>query len=243
MLRRCLKGAAIAVCAVAVYPTPVTAEVRLFGDTGNYQVKIMSWWEIPYRSIIRQQFDFSCGSAAVATLLTHHYDRPTLERAPFAQMWKNGDQAAIRKSGFSLLDMRSYLTGIGLRAEGYRLGKDGLLKLKRPAIALLDLKGFRHFVVIKGVRNDRVLVGDPMLGLNEYAIDDFMKVWNGIGLAIVVKNETPAFNLPSDWGPWSTAPMEDGSLRVAADDFLNHLPPSYQLVPQILIDVNVGTVN
>ena len=61
-------------------------------------------------------------------------------------------------------------------------------------------------------------------------------------LAIVSKNETHAFNLASDWGPWSKAPMEDGALHVAADNFATHLPPSYQLTPQILLDVNVGTI-
>lgn len=238
-------GTAALLCAAAfaAASAPATAEVRLFGDSGNYTVRgVMSWWEIPYRSVVRQQYDFSCGSAAVATLLTFHYDEPTPERVAFAYMWQNGDQAAIRKVGFSLLDMKNYLTERGLRAEGYRLGKEGLLKLKRPAIALLDLKGFKHFVVIKGVRGDRVLVGDPMLGLNEYALDDFMTAWNGIGLAVVNGREAPKFNLASDWGPWAKSPMQNAAIYNAPDDILVHLPPSYQLTPQILIDVNVGTV-
>ena len=107
---------------------------------------------------------------------------------------------------------------------------------------LLDLNGFKHFVVVKGVRNGRVLVGDSMLGLNEYSLKDFTAVWNGIALAIVSKNETHLFNLANDWGPWSKAPMEDGALHVAADNFATHMPPSYQLTPQILLDVNVGTI-
>ena len=223
---------------------PAAAEVRLSGDAGgNYRVDVMSWWEIPFRSVVRQRYDFSCGSAAVATLLTYHYGRRTPEQQTFKHMWDAGDQATIRKVGFSMLDMKSYLASVGLRAEGYRLGEQGLLKMNRPAIALLDLKGFKHFVVIKGVRNGRVLAGDPMLGLNEYTIADFMKVWNGIALVISKSDEhSPAFNLASDWGPWSKAPMEDGAMHIASDDFTTHLPPSYQLTPQILLDVHVGTV-
>jgi predicted double-glycine peptidase len=222
---------------------PASAEVRLGPEAGgNYRINVMSWWEIPYRSVIRQQYDFSCGSAALATLLTFHYGRPTPERTTFAQMWKRGDQQAIRKLGFSMLDMKDYLRGIGLRAEGYRLKANDLTKLKRPAIVLLNLNGFKHFVVVKGIRDGRVLVGDSMLGLNEYKLDDFLKVWNGIALMIVPGGQSPAFNLASDWGPWATAPLEDGALHVRAADVSNTIAQSYQITNQILLNVPVGTV-
>ena len=236
-------GAIVLVAAGVAHSPSARAEVRLSGEAGgNYRVAVMTWWDIPFRTVVRQRYDFSCGSAAVATLLTYHYGRPTPERVAFTKMWKAGDQKTIRKVGFSLFDMKSYLNSVGLDAEGYRLGAEGLVKLRRPAIVLLDLNGFKHFVVVKGVRNGRVLVGDSMLGLNEYSLKDFTAVWNGIALAIVSKNETHLFNLANDWGPWSKAPMEDGALHVAADNFATHLPPSYQLTPQILLDVNVGTV-
>lgn len=221
------------------------AQVRLSREAGgNYEIAVMSWWEIPYRSVVKQQYDFSCGSAAVATLLTYHYDRPTPERAAFATMWEKGNQTLIRKVGFSMLDMKSYLTGLGLKAEGYRLGMEKLPTLSRPAIVLLDLNGFKHFVVVKGFKGDRVLVGDPMRGLSEYSREDFAKIWNGVVLMVAADatGKAPTFNLASDWGPWSTAPMEDGAMRIAPDDFANHLPPSYQISPQILLDVDVGTV-
>lgn len=227
------------------FPPPINAQVRLSGEAGgHYEVAVMSWWEIPFRSVVRQQYDFSCGSAAVATLLTYHYDRPTPERAVFATMWAGGNQELIRKVGFSMFDMKSYLTSVGLRAEGYRLGMEKLPALARPAIVLLDLNGFKHFVVVKGIRGGRVLVGDPMRGLSEYSREDFAKIWNGIALVIRPEGDSapPAFNLASDWGPWSTAPMEEGALRIAPDDFITHLPPEYQLSPQILLSVDVGTV-
>ena len=235
---------ALAASALAI-ACPASAEVRLSGEAGgNYRVSVMSWWDIPFRSVVRQQYDFSCGSAAVATLLTHHYRKPTPERVTFAQMWKAGDQAMIRKVGFSMFDMKAYLDSVGLDAAGYRLGEEGLRNLRRPAIVLLDLNGFKHFVVVKGIRGKRVLVGDPMLGLNEYSLRDFMKVWNGIALLVRPDREdqAPLYNLAGDWGPWAKAPMEDGALHISPDNFAMHLPPSYQLTSQILLDVNVGSV-
>src|SRR3546814_13412897 len=73
----------------------------------------LTWWDIPFRSVIRQRYDFSCGSAALATLLTYHYGAPTSEAMPFRAMWEKGDREAIRKVGFSMLDMRSEERRVG----------------------------------------------------------------------------------------------------------------------------------
>ena len=231
-------------CAVAA--VPAAGEVRLTGPEtgGTYALQVMTWWDIPFRSVVRQRYDFSCGSAALATLLTFHYGEPTAETAPFRAMWEKGDREAIRKVGFSMLDMKTYLASRGYRAEGFRISADQLKQVKRPTIVLMDLKGFKHFVVIKGVRGDRVLTGDSVLGLNEYSLEDFEKHWNGIALAIVEGGKKrPTFNLAGDWGPWSQAPLErDGSLHVSVGDLTTNLPPQYQLTPQILLDVRVGTV-
>src|SRR3546814_19943743 len=103
----------------------------------------LTWWDIPFRSVIRQRYDFSCGSAALATLLTYHYGAPTSEAMPFRAMWEKGDREAIRKVGFSMLDMKTYLASRGFRAEGFRITVDQLKLVKRPTIVLMDLKGFK----------------------------------------------------------------------------------------------------
>lgn len=229
-----------ALCAVALSPFPTQsaqADVRIGGDSnGYYTVRVMSWWDIPFRTVVRQHYDFSCGSAAIATLLTYHYKRPTDERLPFQAMWKQGDQETIRKVGFSMLDMKHYLNGIGLRSEGFRFDANELRKIDRPAIALLNLKGYLHFVVIKGVSNDKVLVGDSTLGIHEYSVTEFMKYWNGILLAIVDPKitERPVFNAASDWGPWSRAPLDPNVPSHSIGTITTSLPPVYQITPQAL---------
>jgi uncharacterized protein len=132
--RKGLKGAALALA--LTLSTMGSAEVRLGVEAtgGNYAVHVMTWWEIPFRSIVRQRYDFSCGSAALATLLTHHYGIRTPERQPFLAMWNNGDRVKIRKSGFSMLDMKSYLLSRGFKAEGYRMTVDELVKVSQPSI-------------------------------------------------------------------------------------------------------------
>jgi uncharacterized protein len=225
---------------------PVRAQVRLIPDAAgaDYNIQVMSWWDIPFRTIVRQHYDFSCGSAAVATLLTHHYGVATTEQQPFAAMWNAGDRAKIKKAGFSMFDMKSFLDARGFQTEGYRMGIDDLRKSGRPTIVLLNLNGFKHFVVVKGVRGNIVLVGDPIRGLNKYDVGEFKKAWNGIALAIakVPDGTRVGYNLARDWNPWSTAPIDEAAQDRTIGDVTDHLPPIYQLTPQILLDVRVGTV-
>ncbi len=231
-------------CAIAI-PTTASAQVRLGPEAtgGTYSVKVMSWADIPFRSIVRQRYDFSCGSAAVATLLTYHYGRATSEQQTFAEMWKSGDKAVITKSGFSMFDMKNYLQSVGLHSEGYRMGINDLRKGKRPAIVLLNLNGYKHFVVVKGVIGNTVLVGDPIRGLIQYTAADFKKSWNGIALAIVdgATKDRPDYNLAREWAPWSVAPVKDNSEIADIGSITTNLPTTYQLTTQIFIPARIGT--
>ncbi len=245
-----MRGLGISKCLLAaalLSHSPTFADVRLQREAGgDFSVQVMSWWEIPFRTVVRQQHDFSCGSAAIATLLSYHYHRPSPERNVFLHMWRSGDRAVIRQKGFSMLDMKAYLDANGYRSEGFRISIDELQKVKRPTIVLLDMKGFKHFVVVKGFSDDRILVGDPMLGLRSYSLDDFEAMWNGIVLAVMQTpdDRSPIFNLATDWNAWAKSPLDigDSAINRSISDLTVHLPPAYQLSPQILLDVNVGTV-
>src|SRR3546814_10978015 len=106
----------------------------------------MTWWDIPFRSVIRQRYDFSCGSAALATLLTYNYGAPTSEAMPFRAMWEKGARETIGKVGFSMLDMKTYLASRGFRAGGYRSTVDHLNQVHLSTTVIKDPNGFSHFV-------------------------------------------------------------------------------------------------
>ena len=206
---RSMRLFAAGLLAVTLSGTAALAQVKLHTDAADVAVKVMSWRDIPFRTVVRQQHDFSCGSAALATLLTYQYGRPTTEPEAFESMYAVGDQAKIRKVGFSLLDMKRFLDAHGYQANGYRVTLEDVAARKQPVIALIDLGAYRHFVVIKGVAEGQVLIGDPALGLKIYKAADFKKLWNGVVLALYdAPNIKPAaFNLVSEWQPWSRAPV------------------------------------
>ncbi len=192
----------LALCAAVFFAPPLSAgSLNIATGTGLYTVQVNSIRESKFLTTIPQQYDYSCGSAALATLLTHHYENPTTERRVFDAMWEHGDKTKIRREGFSLLDMKSYLQKRGYKADGFYLSLDKLHKLGVPAIALIDRKGYKHFVVIKGVEKQHVLLGDPALGAKIVARKEFKDMWNG--LMFVVRNKKDVaqahFNRDEDW--------------------------------------------
>lgn len=161
-----------------------------------------------FHRIVRQQFDFSCGSAALATLLTYHYGLSVNEEEILKEMMVHGDEARIRSAGFSLLDMRNFLARRGLRAEGFRLPLDKLVEAGVPAIALVDTNGYRHFVLLRGISGDRILLADPALGTRSMPRVRFEESWNGVLFVILDRPEMGRahFNLAEDWGMRGRAP-------------------------------------
>ena len=227
-----LGGAFVLAAALAA---PAEAQVRLRDQTGGtYSVSVMSWRDIPFRTVVRQRYDYSCGSAAVATLLRFHYGVAVDEGDVFRAMYDTGDQARIREVGFSMLDMKHYLESRGFQADGLRLNLDRVAQIGAPMIALISHENYRHFVVIKGVEGDRVLVGDPTFGLRVWARADFEGVWNGIVLAIRARPDgvaPGAFNVASDWRPWANTPYQSARETVSPSDLMRELPGIYQITP------------
>ncbi len=175
---------------------------------GTFGVKTMSLKERQFRTIVRQQYDFSCGSAALSTLLTHHYHDPVKEETAYSAMWDQGDQAKIRKEGFSLLDIKHFLEARGYLADGYNTSLEKLAKVGIPAIVLIRDGGYNHFVVIKGVRDGQVAFGDPALGARIMDIKEFERMLiNRIVFVINGRNSEAVFNDPKDWKVREKAPV------------------------------------
>lgn len=175
----------------------------------SFAVKMNSLKERRFLSTVRQQYDYSCGSAALATLLTYQYRDPVSEEAAFKAMWERGDQEKIRREGFSLLDIKEYLEASGYGANGYVAPLDKLVEVGIPAIVLIKDNGYNHFVVIKGMQGSSVLLGDSSVGSRIVPRTEFEKMWmNGILFVITDKKDKAVFNARSDWQTRPKAPLD-----------------------------------
>ena len=199
----------IALCGALL--APHSAHALDLAGVGRVNVPVTSLKDLKFQRTLRQQYDYSCGAAALATLLSHHYQTPTPEQDVFQQMYASGDKTKIHKEGFSLLDMQRFLATRGFRADGFRLPIEKLIAEKLPAIVLITDRGFNHFVVIKGAEDGRILIGDPSTGNRVVSMERFQEIWrNKILFVIHSHKDQVAFNTPEDWRGAPRAPLGTG---------------------------------
>ena len=208
----------LALAAAMLWMMPLAHAVQVQTAHGSYSLHVTSLREARFRNTIRQKYDFSCGSAAVATLLSYQYGFPVDEQAAFVQMYAHGDRQKIRREGFSLLDIKRFLQSNGFDADGFQLPLEKLQLEMVPAIALIDEKGYHHFVVIKGLRGGRVLVGDPAVGTRSLSVAKFDRMWKSKVLFVIHNRRNWAtFNSPDDWRAAPFAPLQSAIDRSGLD--------------------------
>lgn len=210
-----------------VIPPSYAGSVSIPGFGTFHKLNITSYKEARFKSVIKQEYDFSCGSAALASLLTFHYEDPVEEKTVFEDMYENGDQEKINREGFSMLDMKNYLDKRGYRADGYQVGLDRIKnKAKIPAITLINSNGYNHFVVVKGVTQTEVLIADPAQGSRVISREEFERGWNG--LIFLIKSHADLgrnnFDNPQEWKVRARAPFGTALTNKGLAQFSMTLP-------------------
>lgn len=194
-------------------------ELSGFSIGGNYKIPVVSFNDRKFSTTYKQQYDFSCGSAALASLLTFHYDYDINEQGVFVDMFEYGDKAKIQQQGFSMLDMKRFLERRGYKSNGFRMPLD---KLKVPAITIINNNGYMHFVVIKGYNEKEVLVGDPSVGVKVIPLDDFNTMWGQRILFLIEDYQNIAsahFQNSREWSIRVKAPLDSVISRASLGTF------------------------
>lgn len=128
--------------------------------------------------IIKQEFDYSCGSAALATLLQYYLGENLTERQVIHGLLRYGDSEQIaERRAFSLLDMKKFVKVLGYKGVGYKAEIIDLEELESPCILPIKLFGYRHFTIFKGIYKGHVFLADPYKGHTSYTITDFKDIW------------------------------------------------------------------
>ena len=168
------------------------ADVQVHGILPNgavMPVRVESMREARFRHIVRQHTDYSCGAAALATILKYAYRLDVDEATVIEGMLGLADPGVVQARGFSLLDIKRYVESLGMRGRGYRIEEDRLRALRVPGLVLMDVRGFRHFVVLKQVVGDRVEVADPILGNRSVPMAEFLESWPSRAIFIVIASD------------------------------------------------------
>src|SRR6201996_2768704 len=183
-LMNCLRSIlAAGLVSVVLFPAPARGQStgEATGVQGSKNIRSLK--EIRDEGVVKQRWDVSCGAAALSTLLTYDFKDNTPETSIVVWLLHRVDAGRVRaRGGFSLLDLKHFAEARGYHAEAFDgMTIEDLALEKTSVIVPIRVKGFDHFVVVKGIYAGHVVVGDPGFGNMTMRVDRFQKLWkNGI---------------------------------------------------------------
>ena len=181
-----------------------------------------------FQGIVRQAYDYSCGSAALTTLLNGYVGTQLNEQQVMSGLMKFGEtDKIVERRSFSLLDMKRFVSALGLESGGYRGEFKDLVNQDQPAIVPISYAGFKHFVVYKGYKNGRVYVADPALGNISFDERRFQDIWENNTLFLI--------NVPEQYRKKFLA-LKESDMRHVEDATINRYALVDMQYPQFYMD-------
>lgn len=153
-------------------------EVGIIKNDVLVRKNVKNWLELRDYNLVRQKFDYSCGSASLATLMNFFYDEPVQELEIVKYLLEERGlekKKELMKEDFALSfqDLKEYAETKGYKAIGLALPLDSLKELKVPAIVYIEIRGNQHFTVYKGMDSNFVYLADPSFGNMKFKIEKF----------------------------------------------------------------------
>ncbi|WP_309473164.1 C39 family peptidase [Helicobacter mustelae] len=154
---------------------------------------------IKNKNLIKQQYDYSCGAASLATLFTYYLNTKVDENDVLDYIFekKNLEKKKQQKIEISFLDLANFSESKGFKALALGLDFDTLLQIKIPVILYLMTRKSPHFSVFIGTDKKFIYLVDPSLGNIKIRIQKFKEMFaqrdtkkhSGSILAILPKDE------------------------------------------------------
>lgn len=160
------------VATVANHATTASSPEGVFLATHSIAgfISVRSWKTLRDTRIVKQDLDYSCGAASLATLLNSYYGQNVTEEALLKAMDKADGRASFE-------DMARALPRFGFKAQGFAASWEQLVRLKMPVVVYLKHRKDDHFSVLRGISGDTVWLADPSLGNRTYSREQFLAMW------------------------------------------------------------------
>lgn len=128
--------------------------------------------------LIRQHDEKDCGAACFAMICEYYGLKLTLPQVR--------DLLKIDNYGVNMYGIVEGAKQVGFVSEGLEGSAEELLvginngEIKCPFIArVITPKGFEHYVVVHKIKNGKVLIADPDLGIGKPPLEAFLSIWSG----------------------------------------------------------------
>lgn len=162
----------------------LNANIILHQKEFNINKPIKSWIEFKNENLIRQNYDYSCGSASLSTILTYYYDLNISEKDILNSILKSKGYDISKKEkleeknlSLSFLDLANFSNKKRFKAIGLALGLNSLSKLKAPVILFVMIRKNEHFTIYKNMDKNYVYLADPNFGNIKVKISKFKEMF------------------------------------------------------------------
>lgn len=142
--------------------------------------RVQSLKALREKNIVMQQHDYSCGAAALATLIRYYWGDPMTEPIVLVGILSTLKQDEIKdrmENGLSMADLQAAAEKLGYFAQVGSGTMKQLSEAKAPAIVRIIDGDYEHFVVYRGIIHDRVFLADPIRGHIRMPVEKFMCQW------------------------------------------------------------------
>ncbi len=164
-------------------------------ESRNFEVYIKNARQLRNENIVMQQRDFSCGAAAVATIVNYFWDDQATETGLLIALAMTLTEEELKdrvENGLTLTDLKRVCERFGYQAVLGTLTLDKLAESKIPLLVGITVNDYDHFVVIRGADDRYVYLADPAVGRQRVPLAEFAKQWQkNTVLAIIKPNTRP----------------------------------------------------
>jgi predicted double-glycine peptidase len=186
-------------------PTSLLAgTVNIVTPSKIIKVPIKSFTEIRSENMVRQHYDYSCGTSSLATILNFFYQKPVSEsqiikwilikkgliskkcpqKLEKCKITKKPQELENKDFMLSFWDLANFSKKLGFKPVALAIDIKTLLQLKVPAIVYVrPRKWDSHFSVYKGTDGKFVYLADPsygniMIKLSKFKSIFYLKEYN-----------------------------------------------------------------
>lgn len=126
------------------------------------------------QGVTMQSTGYTCAPACCATLLNHHgFKANEKEMAKLCLTLRGGGTYDIE----SVRGLRLKLAETDYRVRIAKFTWNEFLKLPKPCLVAMDYKHLTHMIVVFGVKEGSVEIGDPLAGREKLSEDYFKEKW------------------------------------------------------------------
>jgi len=158
----------------------------------QFEKTTCNWKQIKQMHVVMQKYDYSCGAAALATILQYYWGDNATEDQILLAIVKILTPEELQdriKKGLAISDIRRGAVEMGYLSTVGTLTFQQLRQSRAPLIVGISAEGFDHFVVFRGTDCEYVYLADPIRGNIRVTVSVFLRQWQKNAALVVIKSD------------------------------------------------------